>query len=295
MYFERRHPVTGIAFFAAVVALQMLCNSPAFILVSLAAAVAFAAALRGREALRLFSLGLLPLFVFAAATGFLLNHYGVTVLYTLRNGNVLTLESAVGGAVNGAAAMSLIMWFFCWGRVITFDKFSAVFGRVMPRAMLLISMILRFAPLYSRRLKQTLAARRAAGLAEDSGKAGELKNAVSSVSGVVTWALEHSIETSDSMRARGYGLKGKTCFNRFSFRLPDAITLAVTASLFALAAVPLITENAKFSYNPVIVMPAPTAGRLTALGCYAVLCFLPLLCEAYDTIKFSLIMKKNFE
>ncbi len=34
---------------------------------------------------------------------------------------------------------------------------------------------------------------------------------------LVTWALENAIETSDSMRSRGYGLKGRTAFSIYKF------------------------------------------------------------------------------
>ena len=37
-----------------------------------------------------------------------------------------------------------------------------------------------------------------------------LKNAITILSIMVTWALENAIETADSMKSRGYGLPGRT-------------------------------------------------------------------------------------
>lgn len=49
---------------------------------------------------------------------------------------------------------------------------------------------------------------------------------------LVTWALENAIETSDSMRSRGYGLKGRTAFSIYKFTKKDKGLLAVMAALF---------------------------------------------------------------
>lgn len=34
---------------------------------------------------------------------------------------------------------------------------------------------------------------------------------------MITWALENAIETADSMKTRGYGLKGRTAFSIYTF------------------------------------------------------------------------------
>ncbi len=43
---------------------------------------------------------------------------------------------------------------------------------------------------------------------------------------MVTWSLENAIETADSMRARGYGLPGRTSFSIYRFDSRDSSALA---------------------------------------------------------------------
>ena len=48
-----------------------------------------------------------------------------------------------------------------------------------------------------------------------------LRHGLNMLSILVTWALENAIETSDSMRSRGYGLHGRTAFSIYRFTKRD--------------------------------------------------------------------------
>ena len=43
---------------------------------------------------------------------------------------------------------------------------------------------------------------------------------------LISWALEHTVETSISMESRGYGVTRRTTFHMFSFRITDGIWCA---------------------------------------------------------------------
>ena len=45
----------------------------------------------------------------------------------------------------------------------------------------------------------------------------KIRYALNMVSILVTWALENAIETADSMKSRGYGLRGRTAFSIYRF------------------------------------------------------------------------------
>ncbi len=66
------------------------------------------------------------------------------------------------------------------------------------------------------------------------------RNGITILSIMITWALENAIETADSMKARGYGLRGRTAFSIFRFDRRDGIVLSIMAVLlaFLLQAVP---------------------------------------------------------
>ena len=48
---------------------------------------------------------------------------------------------------------------------------------------------------------------------------------------LVTWSLENAVDTADSMRARGYGLPGRSAFSIFTLTKRDKLLLAVMGLL----------------------------------------------------------------
>ena len=291
--FSRRHPTVNLIFFVAAAVFAMLFNHPVFLGISFLAALCYAVKLKGKSAFRTFFFALLPLLVFVTLLNFLVNHYGVTVLYTFRSGNNLTLETIAYGAVTGALVVAMILWFMCYNEVVTEDKFMHVFGKRMPNAALLILMVLRFVPMYSKQLSETYAARKNAGLASDERKIDIIKNGVSSVSGVITWALEHSIETADSMKARGYGLKGRTNYSRFTFAPADFALLFVMLTLSAVIIAGKISGAADALYNPVIKIDGVSPMLVLSSIAYLIFCFLPLIYDWKEEMKWNRLYAKT--
>ncbi len=290
--FSRSHPAVNIMFFILVVVFAMLINHPVFIAISLLASLAYSVKLKGRSALKTFFTALLPLLLFVTALNAFSSHYGVTTLYTFSNGNNLTLEAIAYGAATGALVVNMMLWFICYNEVVTEDKFMHIFGKRFPHIALLILMVLRFVPLYSRQLKKVISSRKAAGISEGEGKIALIKNSLSAVSGVITWALEHSIETGDSMKSRGYGLKGRTSYSRFTFSPSDG---ALTGFIFAFSIIVAIGKFGGFAdaiYNPAIEFSNFSLMMIISAVCYALLCFMPLIFEVTQVIKWNRLYAK---
>lgn len=285
--FGRCHPATNLIFFAAVIVFAMLINHPAFMAVSLLASLAYAVKLKGRSVLKTFFCFLLPLLIFVTILNALVSHYGVTVLYTFPSGNNLTLETIAYGAVTGALVVNTVLWFMCYNEVVTEDKFMHLFGRRMPHIALLIMMVLRFVPLYSKQFAEVVSARKAAGIGEKKGKIGKIKNAAAAVSGVITWALEHSIETADSMKSRGYGLKGRTSYSRFEMSPADWLLIIIMLAESAITAAAKLMGFADALYNPMIQVSGATPMLIISLSVYALLCFLPVIYDLAEEIRWN--------
>lgn len=147
------------------------------------------------------------------------NHYGVTMLYYVKSsGNWITLEALVYGVVLGAVMFVVIQWFSCYNKVMTTDKFIYLFGRIIPALSLILSMALRFVPRFTAQLKVIRSGQKAMGRDVSEGSLfARIRHGLNMLSILVTWALENAIETSDSMRSRGYGLKGRTAFSHLPF------------------------------------------------------------------------------
>ena len=151
--FSRYHPLVNFLFFALVLAYSMVLMHPVCLAVSLTGALVYAGELGGRRALAGHLKFALPVLLLAAIVNPAFNHAGITILTYLPSGNPLTLESILYGLAAGAMLCAVVLWFVCFNAVITSDKFVYLFGRVIPALSLVLSMTLRFVPLFRRQLE----------------------------------------------------------------------------------------------------------------------------------------------
>ena len=291
--FSRRHPAVNLMFFAAAAIFAMMFDHPVFIGISFSAALAYSVKLKGKAALKMFFCALLPLLIFVVLINTVFAGYGVTVLYTFASGKRITLESAVCGGVTGSLVVTMLLWFACFNEVVTEDKFMYAFGGRMPNTALMLLMVFRFVPLYKRQLSETLSARRAAGLAQSSGRAAELKNACAAVSGVITRALENAIETADSMKSRGYGSGRRTSCSRFTFSPADAVMIIEILVLSAVIAAGKLSGFAEASYNPIIEIGGFSAMLAVSAAAYAIFCFFPIIYDFAEDIRWNRLYAKT--
>ena len=163
---------------------------------------------------------MLPLMLFAALLNPAFNHAGVTILTYLPSGNPLTLESLLCGLSSAVLLAAALVWFSCCTAVLTSDKFLYLFGKAAPALALLLSMTLRFVPRLRAQLCAIGEARRGLGRGGGRGLLPRAREGAAQLSVLVTWALENAVETGDSMRSRGYGLPGRTSYERLPLDAP---------------------------------------------------------------------------
>lgn len=216
--FQSYHPLNNFLYFALVIGFSMTINHPIAQMISLLSAMIYAIQCEGRRAV-LFSLKIcLPMVLLTAFINPAFSHEGVTRLLYFPTGNPLTLESILYGFSAGFMLAAVLVWFVNFNRVITSDKFVYLFGRIIPALSLVLSMTLRFIPKFKAQMKTVVDAQRCIGRDIYSGSLwSRAKTAVTVLSIMVTWALENAIETADSMKSRGYGLKGRTAFSIYRF------------------------------------------------------------------------------
>ncbi|MGN1082717.1 MAG: energy-coupling factor transporter transmembrane component T, partial [Candidatus Avispirillum sp.] len=186
------HPLVSFVYFALVLGFTVVLRHPASQLVSLAAATVYAATAQGAGAVFSTLKISIPVILFTAAINPVFNHQGVTILCYLPWGNPLTLESILYGISAGAVLAASLLWFVNINRVFTSDKFVYLFGRIIPSLSLLLSMTLRFVPLFRKRLILVSESRKCVG--RDISKGGiisRMKNAAAVFSITVTWSLEN--------------------------------------------------------------------------------------------------------
>ena len=139
--FSRCHPAVNFLFFAAAIVLTVVLFHPAYLLVSLVCGGAYYAALRRSRCGKTLSFLLLAL-VLVAAVNPIFNTLGDTVLFTLL-GRPYTWQALCYGLCSGLMFAAVSLWFLCGGIVMTSDKFTSLFGAVIPSISLVLVMVLR--------------------------------------------------------------------------------------------------------------------------------------------------------
>lgn len=288
--FSAYHPAVNLCFFGSVIGLSMFLMHPVFLVMSVGCAGAYLIHLQGgRGFLRQVGY-LIPVLLFTALLNPLFNHRGSTVLFGLWNGEPVTLESLCFGLASALLMGATILWFNCCNVVFTTDKIIYLFGRIIPSLSLLISMTLRFIPRFKEYLQQTLRVQRA--MCPPENKLDTLKQALTAFSATVSWAMEQSIVSADSMKSRGYGLFGRTAFSIFIFEKRDGIALALLTLLCVGTVAPHVLGLMGWTYYPSMTGALLGPVQILAYLCYGGMCNLPLIIDLMEDRKWNALRSK---
>ncbi len=283
--FSQYHPLVNFLWFTGVLLFAMLLMHPVCLGISFLASIFYAYQLKGGKALRFQLKVTLPLLLFTAILSPLFNHQGMTILLWLPNGNPLTLESILYGLGAAVMLVTVLNWFTCLQVILTSDKFIWLFGRLIPSLSLVLSMVLRFVPLFSAQLKRITAANRAAGVSLKKGPFAKLKNALTLFSALVTWSLENAIQTADSMKSRGYGLPGRTAYSLYTLSRRDKVALVLIVLLVAFLSLGAALDGFFFQYYPFLSGALLAPLSLCLFGVYLAFCLLPMVINRYEEEK----------
>ncbi len=291
--FSAYHPLINFGYFTMVILITMFMTQPYFLALSFAGSMTYSIYLNGKKAVKFNLLFMLPLLLIMTAMNPLFNHAGVTILTYFPSGNPLTLESIVYGFASAVMFVSIIMWFSCFNAVISSDKFIYLFGRIAPAISLILSMVLRFVPKYKGQIKKISEGQRCIGRDVRNGNIKEkAKNGIKIVSIMMTWALENGIETADSMRARGYGLPGRTSFSLYRFFTRDKIVMGILLVLLLALFVGFSFRAVYVLYYPAILVNETTVFAVITYIFYGILCFLPLILDIMEERRWHAMQSK---
>lgn len=292
--FKNANPIVCFSFFMTAVLFGVLFFHPVMLTVSLLSALLYAVYLKGAKAFVQFFGLCLPVTVISALINSLFCHYGVTVLFILPDGNNFTAEALLYGVFTGVMLSGVIMWFSCYNEIFTTDKFLYVFGKILPSFSLVISMALRFIPRYRVQAERISQAQRGIHSGITDGNAAErAKHGISVISVLTTWALENGVETSDSMRARGYGLKGRTSFSLYKFDANSVFMLAAMAVAAGLTITGASLGAVYASFNPRVNIGFDNPALPFTVAFYALFCLFPLICDTVSEAVWKIRINKN--
>lgn len=286
--FLKLHPIVNFIFFVFVLMLSMFVINPVCLALSLVCAFVNTVYLNGIKTVKLCLKFILPMVLLIIIINPVFNHQGVTILTYFPWDNPLTLESIVYGTASAALLSSVVLWFSVFNSVITSDKLVYLFGRIIPSLSLVLSMSLRFVPKFSAQFKNVRNAQRCIGRdISDGSFVNRIKNGIRIISIMLSWSMENAIETADSMKSRGFGLKGRTAYSIYKFDRRDLIVLIMVSLLGVSVSVSAITGVIDFNYYPSIKGNLTDVLSLTTFFLYGILMLIPTILNVWEGIKWK--------
>lgn len=291
--FERFHPIVNLIYFVLVIGFSMILMNPVCIAISFIAGIIYTAMLYGAiNAVKKLAV-LIPVMFITALINPLFNHGGVTILSYLPGGNPLTLESILFGIAAATILASVIFWFSCFNEIMTSDKIIYISGQIMPSLSLILSMVLRFVPRFKEQFKKISEAQRCVGKNFSDGNIIEkAKHGITILSILITWALENSIETADSMKSRGFGLNKRTSYSIFKLERRDIIAIIYMLFLATYLLTEVFMGKLNFNYFPSFSILLIDIYTICIYFGYAILLLVPVFIELWEVRKWTLLRQK---
>lgn len=290
--FAGYHPAINFMFLCGAIFLGLMVQHPVWIAISFCGATAYALLLGGKKALRFLIAFAMPIILLTALLNPFFVHQGVTILFYFHN-NPITLEAIVYGITRGLMFGAGLLWFYCYQYLMTGDKFMYLFGKAIPSGSLIFSMVLSFIPRFYARMKVISDAQKCIGKDVTDGRMMEkVRHGIKVLSIMTTWSLESAIDTSDSMKSRGYGLKNRTSFVPYRMDRRDVmmgigllvlVMLSIVATGFGL--------NYFQCYPTLMVAPFGYLSGPFALA-YGLFCFTPVLLNVAEALKWKHIQSE---
>ncbi|MEG0682909.1 MAG: energy-coupling factor transporter transmembrane component T [Raoultibacter sp.] len=275
------HPLVAVVFFAAALGLCMAAFQPVYIALSWAAACLYGVFLRGVGAVARTLVWQLPLVLIITVVNPLFSASGSTELFRIGLRAVYA-ESLFYGACMGVMLMAMMQWFANAASVLSSDKLMAVLGNAAPTLALMISMVGRLVPQCVAR-GRTIEAVQVACVAPGTQTLREkTRQRLRLTSVMMGWSMEDSLETADSLRARGWGThRQRTTYRRDRFRTSDGVALGLLVVCVALNVFLAAVACAQFQFYPTWSVLTLWWGYIP----YAVFVLAPLLLQAEEVLK----------
>lgn len=284
------NPLITAVYFAAVITVVMFTMDPVIMTLSLVFSIIVYGILDKMRGIKE-HLALLILGIVLALLNPLTHHNGVTVLFVM-NDNPITLEALIYGIMTSFKIISVLYWFRSFSLLMTEDKLLYVLGRFSPKISLVLSMAIRYIPLFKERMKRTNEAQKAIGLYKEDNLIDMIRGGIRVFSIMVTWALENGIITADSMAARGYGTGRRTSFSLYRFKKKDILCLIILMLLFIPMSVILLSGRLKTVYYPELIFSYGNVISLIMYLLFFVFAAVPLILKLEEHLSWRFYLSK---
>ena len=289
--FATIHPAVLMVYFLSEIVISMFSTNPIILGVGLVGGLLFFLMIQDIKVFLKDLTFYIPMFLLITIINPLFSHNGVTPLFFM-NGNPVTMEAIIYGMDIALMLMAVIYWCKCYSLIMTTDKSLYLFGKAIPKLSLVLSMSLRFIPLFKEKLHEIRNVQSSIGLYDRKGFVNKIASELKVFSALITWSLENSVETASSMKARGYGLKGRTHFSMYKFRSRDFMYLLAIVIFFGIVIVGMAMGVTDFSFYPEISNFNFGISQIIVYISFALLSFIPFVSEVWEVIVWKYSVSK---
>ncbi len=225
-------------------------------------------------------------FILIAITNPLFVHKGETILFFL-NDQPITFEAIIYGIFIAMMLVAVIFWSKAYSIIMTSDKFVYLFGKTIPKLSLVISMALRFIPNCKQQIKKVHQTQKTLGLYTSDSITDRIISGIRTFNSMIMWSLENAIEQADAMKAKGYGLKGRTNFSLFRWQTRDTVTIVTILCLFISIMVVNGMGGYQFSFYPTLSEWRLSQSELGKMCIVLLLVLLPTFMEIKENLQWK--------
>lgn len=228
--------------------------------------------------------------VLSAVINPLFSHEGETKLYYFA-GNVVTAESMIYGVFAGLMVCTALLISSNFTHLIKSDGLIYVFGKFVPSLGMLLDLTFSMVPKMKRQKDKVDDSLYALGLYKDANIFKKLKLKIKVFSTTLTWAIENSVTTADSMQARGYGMMHRSSYNLHKFDVYNVILIILTMVLGIVPIVFMFLGSAEFEYYPRILFTFENNDLIVYIFTFIMMNLLSLIYIG-DEIRWELLKQK---
>ena len=287
---EKLNPLLLFIYFIGTSVITMITFNPIILGISFFSSICLNIVLTDfRKTLKSFAFSI-PMMILIAVINPLLVHEGETIWFYLFD-NPITKEAFFYGLTASVMLASVFYWFKCFGIVMTSDKTVYLFGGIAPRISLTLSMALGFIPKLIKQYQKINIVQKSLGMYTSESIRARIMARFRALSTLIGWSLEQSIDTADSMKARGYGLKGRTSYSLYRWT-----TLDIILSICFIAAVSFIIFSMalsnKIAFYPTITTVDTSIISITGYLIYFIISFFAMFMEIRENLRWRLLILK---
>ena len=188
--------------------------------------------------------------------------------------------------------IAIMYWFSVFNQVMDSDKTLFLFQGIIPTLGLIISMGLKFIPNFIKKRREIKNTQKTLGLYSKGGIFNRLENSIKVFLALLIWAIDSSLDTSLSMKARGYGIGKRSNYSLYRFKRQDLIVMLINLVTIVLFIYMYVAGNLDFYYYPTISNLKFDIYLIVFLSLLSIYMLLPVLYEIKEKIKWHYLKSK---